>query len=29
METLFNTCDENDYDVRLVAEENISKLVKV
>ena len=29
VETLFSSCDENDHDVRLAAEENISKLVKV
>ena len=29
MEILFAHCDENDHDVRLAAEENISKLVKV
>ena len=29
MEILFANCDENDYDVRLAAEENINKLVKV
>ncbi|CAF2804314.1 unnamed protein product [Rotaria sp. Silwood2] len=28
VETLFTTCDENDYDVRLAAEENLNKLVK-
>ncbi|CAM2712576.1 unnamed protein product [Rotaria socialis] len=28
VETLFMTCDETDYDVRISAEENISKLVK-
>jgi hypothetical protein len=29
IETLFTSCDENDYDVRLAAEETINKLVKV
>ena len=29
VETLFTNCDENDYDVRLAADENISKIVKV
>jgi hypothetical protein len=29
IETLFTNCDDADFDVRLAAEENISKLVKV
>ncbi len=29
VETLFTNCDDVDYDVRLAAEENINKLVKV
>ena len=29
VETLFTSCDDADYDVRLAAEENINKLVKV
>ncbi|CAF5145638.1 unnamed protein product [Rotaria sp. Silwood1] len=29
VETLFTTCDENDYNVRLTAEENLNKFVKV
>ena len=29
IETLFASCDETDYDVRLAAEENISRLVNV
>ncbi|CAF5079902.1 unnamed protein product [Rotaria sp. Silwood1] len=28
VETLFTTCDENDYNVRLTAEENLNKFVK-
>ncbi|CAF5089064.1 unnamed protein product, partial [Rotaria sp. Silwood1] len=28
MKTLFTTCDENNYDVRLTAEENLNKFVK-
>ncbi|CAF4016460.1 unnamed protein product [Rotaria sp. Silwood1] len=29
MKTLFTTCDENDYDVRLTVEENLNEFVKV
>lgn len=29
VEAMFAICDENDYDVRLAAEENISRLVNV
>ncbi|CAF5077268.1 unnamed protein product [Rotaria sp. Silwood1] len=29
VETLFTTCDENAYNVRLTAEENLNKFVKV
>ncbi|CAF5168867.1 unnamed protein product [Rotaria sp. Silwood1] len=28
VETFFTTCDENDYNVRLTAEENLNKFVK-
>ncbi|CAF5111520.1 unnamed protein product, partial [Rotaria sp. Silwood1] len=28
MKTLFTTCDENDYDVRLTVEENLNEFVK-
>ncbi|CAF1314795.1 unnamed protein product [Rotaria sordida] len=28
VETLFTTCDENDYDVRFTVEENLNQLVK-
>ncbi|CAF5034031.1 unnamed protein product, partial [Rotaria sp. Silwood1] len=28
VETLFTTCDENDYNVRLTAEESLNKFVK-
>ncbi|CAF3620376.1 unnamed protein product [Rotaria sp. Silwood1] len=28
VEILFTTCDENDYNVRLTAEENLNKFVK-
>ncbi|CAF3787916.1 unnamed protein product [Rotaria sp. Silwood1] len=28
VEILFTTCDENDYDVRLTADENLNQLVK-